>query len=399
MNLVLLARSSAIVLAAAACTALSFSACATTTDAEPKGEPSTGTVPESDAGLPPDAGGDSCAERDRCAAAVDCDQVDFCPIELSISTLVTLNAVWGSGPNDVWAVGTRGTILHGDGAAFLPIAVPPTAATDIYVAVWGTSSTDVWVLGPSFPLHAAGYEGATTTFEPREGASWNAPKAATGRIWAGASAGGAVWLAGEESARFGAASSFWSLGADGNGAPIWNPELACTDAQPCDPAVRGLWALDANLLFAVGRDGQTFSYDAADVTDAAPARWLGSNSNTRDDLEAVWGSGPDDVWAVGRRGTIRHTTRGAATWTVTASPTTSDLHAVWGSGPKDVWAVGDSGTIVHFDGTSWAPATLAMPNGDLATNLYGVWGSGPDDVWIVGEGLILHRTAASRRRP
>ena len=67
----------------------------------------------------------------------------------------------------------------------------------------------------------------------------------------------------------------------------------------------------AILLWAVGHDGQGFSLDAATGGDARPARWLAQNSNTRDDLEAVWGSGPNDVWAVGRRGTIRRT-RGAS---------------------------------------------------------------------------------------
>jgi len=75
------------------------------------------------------------------------------------------------------------------------------------------------------------------------------------------------------------------------------------------------------------------------------------------------------------------------------------LVEIWGAAPDDVWAVGDSGTILHYDGHDWALASLGNPNGDAPTNLFGIWGSGPSDVWIVGEGVLLHRSATSRRHP
>ena len=34
-------------------------------------------------------------------------------------------------------------------------------------------------------------------------------------------------------------------------------------------------------------------------------------------------------------------------WTQATSPTTSNLDAVWGTGPNDVWAVGN-GPFVHW---------------------------------------------------
>ncbi len=50
-------------------------------------------------------------------------------------------------------------------------------------------------------------------------------------------------------------------------------------------------------------------------------------------------------------------------------PQGNDLHGVWGSGPDDVFAVGDLGTILHYDGHDWD----MMPSGTDA-NLYAVWG-------------------------
>ncbi|MDF2692676.1 MAG: Type fimbrial biosis protein PilY1, partial [Labilithrix sp.] len=73
------------------------------------------------------------------------------------------------------------------------------------------------------------------------------------------------------------------------------------------------------------------------------------------------------------------------------SPTTENLRAVWGSGPNDVWAVGELATIVHWDGQSWTLATSALPLG-TKPDLNGIWGSGPEDVWAVGKGTALHFT-------
>jgi photosystem II stability/assembly factor-like uncharacterized protein len=383
----------------AACAAVSFAACAASEELGTSDDrPDAQTLPATDAAPLSDASTD-CADATACGEPVDCTKVDFCAVPFPVSRLVALNAIWGSGPNDVWAVGTRGTILHGDGSTFVPVMSGETGSGDVHVAVWGTSSTDVWILGPSYPLHSAGYDGGAADFEPRQGSSWDPSRATSGRIWAGHSAGDQVWLAGEANGRFGPSSSFWILGADAVSGPVWRPAGACTEDAPCRPAVRALWAADASTAWAVGYDGQAFVFDASASSDAGAPRWGAQNSNTRDDLEGVWGSGPNDVWAVGRSGTMRHTAKGAATWTVVPSATARDLHAVWGSGPNDVWAVGDDGTILHYDGKAWAPAALGLADGDRPTSLLGIWGSGPDDVWIVGEGLLLHRTAASRRHP
>jgi hypothetical protein len=65
-----------------------------------------------------------------------------------------------------------------------------------------------------------------------------------------------------------------------------------------------------------------------------------------------------------------------------------ELRAVWGSGGNDVWAVGDGGTLLHYDGDVWDPQSSPTVN-----DLYGLWGRAADDVFAVGDyGTILHRT-------
>ena len=78
-----------------------------------------------------------------------------------------------------------------------------------------------------------------------------------------------------------------------------------------------------------------------------------------------------------------------ATDPVSGTLTQSALNAVWGSGASDVWAVGSQGVILHYNGTAWA---ADGKSGTVTQNsLLGVWGSGPQDVWASGGGgTILH---------
>jgi hypothetical protein len=60
-------------------------------------------------------------------------------------------------------------------------------------------------------------------------------------------------------------------------------------------------------------------------------------------------------------------------------PQGNDLLAVFGTGPGDVWAVGDEGTILHWDGRTFGPAA----SGTLE-RLTGVWAASPSEAWISG---------------
>jgi len=91
-------------------------------------------------------------------------------------------------------------------------------------------------------------------------------------------------------------------------------------------------------------------------------------------LRGVWAVSADDVWAVGDNGAIEHFDGSA--WTLIASPVTTSLVAVWGSETNDVWAVGEKGTIVHFDGLSWTQ--VASPT---TARLGTLSGTAADDVW------------------
>ena len=126
--------------------------------------------------------------------------------------------------------------------------------------------------------------------------------------------------------------------------------------------------------------------------------WENMPTGFTDTLWWVWVSSPTDVFMVGENGRI-------ARWdgssiTTMESGTTSVLYGVWGTSPTDVWAVGgdpfgmgDTDVILHYDGSTWTPATVPMPEG---VAFFKVWGTASDDVWVVGQrGQILHWDGAA----
>jgi len=73
---------------------------------------------------------------------------------------------------------------------------------------------------------------------------------------------------------------------------------------------------------------------------------------------------------------------------VTDVPTDVDLNAVWGTSPDDVWAVGDAGVVLHFDGQKWSRMKIAGL-GNRRPDLYAVWAPEPGHVWIGGQGILV----------
>ena len=73
------------------------------------------------------------------------------------------------------------------------------------------------------------------------------------------------------------------------------------------------------------------------------------------------------------------------TWSSLTTNTTQTLYGLWGSGANDLFAVGTGGTILHYDGTAWSEMTSGT---DLT--LEAVWGTVSGEVHAVGEyGVIL----------
>jgi len=349
-----------------------------------------------------DGGGDCDAGDAGCTHAVTCDETDWSPVATtSIDKRRTLTSIWGSGKNDVWVVGSAGTIAHFDGTTWTTI---PSGTKETLRAVWGSSATDVWVVStPGVLLHGNGWNAGTASFDLAPEIPRVVDNVATLTLAVWGSSPDDVWLGGEPM------PLDWDLSehapawrkADPGGGVGWENVFVARSTDRV--TVRSIWGSGPNDVWAVGGDddevfnpdgtqsvvsrGRTF-HASSDGSGGA-LQWKELDSQSSSILYAVWGSGPGDVWAVGRRGTIRRFKTGASRWETVSSPTTENLRGLWGSGPSDVWAVGDNGTLLHFDGASWETSSAAFPPGPKP-NLYGVWGSGADDVWAVGEDGLLH---------
>ena len=169
--------------------------------------------------------------------------------------------------------------------------------------------------------------------------------------------------------------------------------------------------------------------------------WVDANQQTsggmKSTLQAVWGSGPTAVWAVGSSGIVHYDGK---TWTKQeaynevndpiGSYTLYDLHGdggdlyavgsvsysdplvlryEWGNQrwkkvtaanltftgrgvfvrAKKVWIVGTASHVLHFDGSAWKPQNLPASTSDLA--LGAVWGFDADHLVAVGPASTLAR--------
>ncbi|MBI4815782.1 MAG: hypothetical protein HY791_05980 [Deltaproteobacteria bacterium] len=151
-------------------------------------------------------------------------------------------------------------------------------------------------------------------------------------------------------------------------------------------------AHDAGVLDAASSDAASADAGATDLGSgpcAGPGGfcWL-SPRGFGATLNAVSGSGPDDVWGVGAAGVVFH--RDSQGWAQVASPTASQLQDVHVRSATDVWAVGDDGAVIRFDGQAWRSMS-----GTGADDLYGVFSRAPNDVWMVGAHDFHHYDGVS----
>ena len=240
------------------------------------------------------------------------------------SSDLALRRLWGLAPDDVWAVGDHGLVVHFDGRAWRKV---PSGTTADLVGMAGRERNEAWIVGKNGTLlHLTGTTCSSENLRTDAGDSAVPGNADLLDIWVAAD--GTVWVAG---------------GSGGE-----------------------------NPIAVLGR--------------REAGRWLFDHDDGQP-LTAVWGREPDDVWArsddsvihwngryllahpreklPNRRG--RHGFAGG--WTLVddqalthpthpSPPADADQkHArrvrdFWAFGPDDVWAAVRTG-LLHFDGRAW----------------------------------------------
>jgi len=352
----------------------------------------------------------------------------------SPSTSLTLFDVAGSNPTNVWAVGDGGVVLRYTGTWAVQTTTIPsdvilsgvvvngstvwvtgldgglngrifkfdgtswssvvTAASEPLVGVYGASASDIYAVSPSTVWHY-------------NGTSWSSSPGCTGtnQVGVGGLAGGAVVVAGVA----GAKARICQLAGG-----VWTPvEL------PSAPPLENVGVGDTRLI-VVGDDV---------LFESTGASWLPRTTFTMPIVQGVWGTAPNNVYAVGPAAagteyvyrydgsawTLQTTPGGAfalndvaggtgwavavgsggrvlasngtgGAWTSQASNTTNALNDVWGdTAGTAVYAVGAAGTITRRTSGTWA-VQVSGTRADLAA----VWGSGTT-VFAVGAGGVIVR--------
>jgi hypothetical protein len=228
---------------------------------------------------------------------------------VQVGTIDFVSAMWVGATDDV--VTNIGGFSQWNGSAFAPMqAAPPPS---IYVNnIWGSGPNDIYAVGDSTPnLPIVHWDGAT-----------------------------------------------------------WTQATADSSWQPGSTTLYGVWGSGAGDVFAVGTKGTVMHSDGKQwsLMDTVSGVDLSTV-----DFSSVWGAAWNDVYAVGARGAILHFD--GKQWNKLASGTTEDLLAVGGSGPGDVFAA-SSTTLFHARSGTWEPV-------QLPSAIEGVWVT-PTRIFFVG---------------
>jgi hypothetical protein len=106
-------------------------------------------------------------------------------------------------------------------------------------------------------------------------------------------------------------------------------------------------------------------------------------------FRGIWGSSPNNIYAVGSAGNIQHYQNGQ--WNREVSETQYSIEDVWGSGPTDVYAAVDANIVLRSTGNGvWVKHVYSRWQGQVFNV---VWGTGPNNVYLGG--AAIYRSTGS----
>ena len=114
-------------------------------------------------------------------------------------------------------------------------------------------------------------------------------------------------------------------------------------------------------------------------------------------LHAVWGTSPDDVWAVGDKGTIVHWD--GVEWKKVRSPVNLLLYDIWGTSANNIYAIrislAQQSQLIHYDGNNWIEITDQLPAGER--NFTSLWFDKGGTGYVVGNNVLYYNGGSFNR--
>ncbi len=302
----------------------------------------------------------------------------------------TLYAVWGLSPEDVWAAGARGTLLHFNGTGW---AMVPSGTSEALTAIWGSAATDLWALGSGVLLHYDGkkWSPASTKIGRRSNVMWGT---GASDVWVATSGKLQRWngLRWEPQPGFDelslldlkgtSAQDVWALAFQPRQAPLsglvvmhWNGSRWAREVLPLAVMSARLLALGPDDVWIAAEGRHLFHFDGKAWKRAAPPL---------PQLSAIAGIKGHGVFLASSTGKIARWEVGS--WAELPSPGPRAILDMWAAAEDDIWAVGEGGAMARWNGRAWT--SLAPLSG---RDLEAVSGSSLDEVWAVGDGVVLRR--------
>lgn len=278
----------------------------------------------------------------------------------------TFMSVWGAGPEDVWAVGGQpeaGVIFHRGPEGWAQAEVPEGPLLN-----WVHGAGDeIWVAGNGGRILRRQGDGAFEAMETGvEDPLWGIWAAAPDDVWA--VGGDALKPAGEDPDPL-------LMHFDGEAwARIPMPTLDRTAPK----ALFKIWGTGPDNVIAVGGRGVLLRYDGAE--------WRQELVGTGDDLISLWGSGPDDIAVVGgRSGGVLARWDGEA-WTTEDLVGLPGLNGIWMASDGAIQVVGNRGSSARI-----APGGFDFERDQSGTLLvlHAIWGAEDGSRFAVGGSLDM----------
>ena len=289
-----------------------------------------------------------------------------------------LNAVWGTGPSNVYAVGNGGIILHFDGTGWTKMTSPTISTLG---SIYGFSNNEIYALG--FNLYKF------------DGSNWS--------IVNGAPGGSVIWGTSGNNLYVGGAGIKHFDGSQ------WKDEVAYGGFGN----IISMHGISATEIYAGNDDGHIFHYKNCNPANFfwEPTAFLPGNG-VLEPINGVWAAGNNDAFSViGQTfdysiyrytGELSNGDCFKEVWnkSFTISSNYDVLEGIIGFpnnklfafGSKNIGEITGSGSAIYeYDGKIWRQMTTQTDSGYMKT-VYGMWGSDTSEVFAVGQkGLILRK--------
>jgi hypothetical protein len=272
----------------------------------------------------------------------------------SSGVVATYNGIWGSDSSNVFAVGDAGSIHRYNGTSWSRMH---SFTTETLYAVWGNSASDVYAVGGTFDFSDDLITGIILHYDANI-YDW----------WVGVYSSNIqfkdIWGT--------SPSNIYAVGCDGNldygviyhfDGSSWEQvaHLPTESGTTLPTALQSIWGISANDIFAGGLNGPMYHYDGSSWQPMGERHPI-SGQYPQINCTDIWGSSGTDVFCVGLGGDIYHYNGNPqGNWGLMQSYCESYLYGVWGSSGTNVFAVGEGSTILHFTGPCATPAINVVP--------------------------------------